>query len=40
MNDLEINRLCSEAMGITAYLRSHRGTVMRYRMMDGNVEKD
>jgi hypothetical protein len=40
MTDLEATRLCAKAMGIDAYLRAFRGTIMRYRFMHGNVEQE
>ena len=39
MTDLEITRLCAEAMGITVRQSAVRGTIMRWCYTDGNVEK-
>ena len=40
MTDLEMTKLCAEAMGLTVKMHPIRGTIMRYWSMDGNVERE
>ena len=37
MTDLEMTRLCAEAMGLDVWLEPHRGTIMRYHYWKDNV---
>mgnify|MGYP001611419028 CR=1 FL=1 len=39
MTDLEITKLCAEAMGLRTNVRPLRGTILRHWFMDGHVEK-
>ena len=39
MTDLEMTKLCAEAIGITAAMHPIRGTIQRWWYMDGNVER-
>ena len=40
MTDLEITRLCAEAMGVTYEVHPIRGKILRYWFMDGNTERE
>jgi len=40
MTDLEMTRLCAEAMGLSVTLHPIRGTIMRYWFMEGSVERE
>lgn len=40
MTDLEMTKLCADAMGLAVKQRPIRGTIMRWWYMDVNVELD